>query len=119
MPYAALLHTHVLTWFLALVFFIVSYFLFKAGKQKGQRITHMILRLMFILVFLSGGSLVFALGFSVSSIIKGVLAIWLLSLMELILVKSVKGKISGGYYWIQFIIALVAVFYYGYIVIPS
>lgn len=81
--------------------------------MKGQKITHMILRLFFVIMFLSGLGLVIHLKFMFISIVKMLVAIWLIASMELVLVKGRKGEPTGAL-WIQFIISVIAVLVIGY-----
>lgn len=113
MPYAAFYHSHVTSWVITLLLFLISYLLLRNGKEKGQKITHMILRLFFVLTFVTGAGLVFKLHFMTAAIIKMLLAIWLIAVMELILVKSKKGAGTTGL-WIQFVISFIAVLIMGY-----
>jgi len=115
-PYPAFLHSHVSSWAITIVLFFISYLLLKKGNEKGQKITHMILRLFFVLTVITGAGLIYSLGFYTNALIKGALALWLIFLMEFILVRTKKGTIKG-HFWIQFVIALVLVFYFGYFVL--
>src|SRR5690625_2551945 len=95
MPYAALLHSHVTSWGVALILFVIALVLLSSGKMKGLKIVHMILRLFFILILITGISLLFYINFPISFIIKGLLAIWLIYTMEMILGKGAKGMLDG------------------------
>lgn len=94
-----LYHSHAGSWFITILLFAISYAMFKKGSMKPQKITHMILRVFFIIMILSGIGLVVALQYPVEFVLKGVLAIILIGLMEMILVRSVKGKETKGF-WI-------------------
>ncbi|TLS37870.1 YisL family protein [Pseudalkalibacillus caeni] len=115
-----MLHAHYTAWVLTLILFFVSYFLLRLGKEKGQKITHMILRLFYILTLISGIVMVVditaAFGFYGPVYIKAALAIWLLTSMEMVLVKGKNGK-STTVYWIQLVIAFALVLFYGYSVL--
>ncbi len=113
MPYAALYHTHASFWVLTLLLFFISYFLLRGNKLKGQKITHMILRLFFVIMLLTGLGLVINLKFMLVAVIKMLVAIWLIAAMELILVKGRKGESTGGL-WVQFLISIIAVLVIGY-----
>jgi len=112
-PYTAFLHSHVSSWAITLILFLISYTLLVKGSEKGQKITHMILRLFFVLTVITGAGLVFSLHFISYALIKGLLALWLIVIMELILVRTKKGA-GKIHYWVQFCVALVAVLYFGY-----
>jgi hypothetical protein len=107
---------HVATWSIALLLFIVSFVLLKMGQMKGQKITHMILRVFYILVAGTGIGLVVSYNFIGDALIKGILALILLVLMEMILIKG-RDRERTGLFWALFIIDLIFVFYYGYGVI--
>ena len=108
--------THIDTWIVTILLFIISYILLKANKQKAQKITHMILRLLFLVMFITGLVLVFQYKFMLMTIIKMLIGIWLIASMELILVRGRKGEPTGAF-WIQFIISLAAVLIIGYMYI--
>ncbi|MDN3360774.1 MULTISPECIES: DUF1516 family protein [Priestia] len=116
--YMTSLHIHVGLWTLLLLAFVISLILHRAGKPKGQKILHMVARLLYLLVLVSGLHL---LGYvyhfqGLSPLIKGASGILVLVSMEMVLVRMEKGK-STGLGWIILIIALVLVFYYGYAVL--
>lgn len=73
----------------------------------------MILRLLFIVMFLTGLALVIAYKFMLISILKMLVGIWLIASMELILVRERKGESAVGF-WMQFILSLAAVLIIGY-----
>ncbi len=50
-------HLHITTWVVALILLFVSYSLYSSGSAKGAKITHMILRLFYILIILTGAEL--------------------------------------------------------------
>lgn len=103
-------HAHITTWVLALILFFVANSLHKSGKAKAAKIVHMILRVMYILVFATGGMLVhlFFSGYPFEYIAKVLIGLWVIAAMEMILVRSVKGK-STKSLWIQFVVAVVLV----------
>ncbi|WP_085521792.1 DUF1516 family protein [Tuberibacillus sp. Marseille-P3662] len=108
-----MLHSHVGLWTLAIVFFIISFILLKAGKDKGQTITHMILRLLYVLVFITGFMLVNRYGFSLLAVIKGLFGLLVIAGMEMTLIRS-KKRASSGFSWFLLIIGLIGAFYMGY-----
>ncbi|MBM7702630.1 DUF1516 family protein [Metabacillus iocasae] len=112
------IHLHVTLWTLLLILFVVNIGLLRSGKLKGQKIVHMILRLFYILVLLSGLHLLGALYqfASLNAILKGVFGILVIGGMEMVLVRSKKGK-RTVVAWSLFAAALVLVFYYGYVVL--
>jgi uncharacterized membrane protein SirB2 len=117
MPYPALLHSHVSTWAIALILFFIAYYFLSTGKQKALKITHMTLRLFFILVIVTGVGLLHSLNYPTYYIIKGLLAFFLFFTMEMILVRGRKGLLTGSrkfIYWNQLIVLLILVLLLGY-----
>lgn len=120
MPYAAFLHSHVSAWAMALILFFVVYFLESGGKKKASKILQMVLRLFYILIILTGISLLYLIGFPVKFIIKAFLAIWLIYSMEMIITRKAKGLLMGRSQtslWLQFVVSIVLVLLIGYRVI--
>ncbi len=109
-----MLHAHYTAWGLTLVLFIASYFLMRAGKRP--HIIHMVLRVFYVLTIISGMFLVVGYHFWGPSIVKAVLALWLIFSMEMILVRGKKGQKIWPF-WLQFLFAFLLVFFYGYSVL--
>lgn len=85
-------HFHIMTWVVGIVLFIVAAALPKTSK--GRKITHMIARLFYILILVSG-VLLFIRYSSINSAMYGVkflLGLFVIVFMELILVRSAKDK---------------------------
>jgi heme A synthase len=114
-----MLHAHVTSWILTLILFVVAYSLYKAGKNKGAKITHMSLRLFLLLTAGTGIGMVFQYSNIIYTplLIKAALSLWLLFLMEIILVRTSKGTLDNMY-WIRFAIVLIVVLYLGLEVLP-
>ena len=119
-----MLHMHVTSWILGIILLLVAVFLYKQGKAKGGKIVHMILRLVYLLIIFSGGYLLFdvylanfSMPMGMEAITKGLAGIWVVGAMEMILVKTSKGKPAKSG-WIQLLIALVLVLVLGYIRLP-
>ncbi|MEC1261600.1 YisL family protein [Bacillus swezeyi] len=99
-------HMHITTWVIALILVIVSYGLYSAGNRKGAKIAHMILRLFYILIILTGAELLFR--FTVWNgeyIAKAVLGLVTVGLMEMLLIRRKKEKSITGI-WVGFIVVL-------------
>lgn len=80
----------------------------------------MILRLFYILIIVTGVSLLVMLEYPLAYIIKAFLAIWLIYTMEMILVRGSKGLLDGKkktIYWTQFFVSVILVLLIGYKVI--
>lgn len=111
-----MLHAHYTAWGLTLILFLVSYFLMRAGKGKVENKIHMVLRIFYILTVITGMFLVVGYQFWGPSIVKGVVALWLIFSMEMILVRGKKEKIIWPF-WLQFMFAFLLVVFYGYSVL--
>jgi ABC-type transport system involved in cytochrome c biogenesis permease subunit len=113
-----MIHAHVTTWFVVLILFFVALYLLRAKKQKPLKIVQMVLRLFYLLVLGTGVYLLAAYyKFSLlEANIKGLIGLWLIFLMEFILTRGSKGK-PTKIFWIQFVIAIILVFYFGYVVL--
>lgn len=111
-----MIHAHVTTWFLALLIFFVSYSLLKKGKMKAQKITHMLLRLFYLLIIATGGHLLGLYQFAGPALIKSLIGLVVIVSMEFILSIGKKNKPVKKYF-ILFTASVVLVLYYGYIVL--
>ena len=88
-------HLHSSAWAITILLFLIAFFLLKGGKAKGGKIVHMILRLFYVIMIVSGVYLLSALwGFATIYIVKGLLAIVLIGLMEMLLGKAKRGQLA-------------------------
>ncbi|HLR72777.1 MAG TPA: YisL family protein [Pseudogracilibacillus sp.] len=108
-------HLHITGWVLAFILLFIVTAFYKQGKEKPGKILHMILRLDYLLILYSGGSLLsnyieFGAGSHLGElIIKIIAGLWAIIAMEMIGVRTSKGKATKGW-WIQFVIvALIAI----------
>lgn len=108
--------THADSWAMTLLLFIASFALIKMGKVKGQKITRMILRLFFVVMVISGLGMLFLYQFPLMYIVKGIIAVWLIAVMERILSRTEAGQRAGSS-WVQFAVALLLVLLLGFEVI--
>ncbi|WP_050614280.1 DUF1516 family protein [Bacillus testis] len=105
---------HITTWALAIILMIVAIVLLKKGNNKGFKITHMIVRVLYILIILSGGLLISKEGTLTGEIYgKMILGIIVIGLIEMILVRLGKGKGITAM-TVIFIIAFLAVLALGF-----
>ena len=102
-----MIHMHITTWVVAIILFFVANSLLKSGKEKPAKIVHMVLRLFYIFVLVSGFMIVSGLyqidGEYIGKIILGIVTI---GMMEMVLVKSKKGK-PTRVFWILFFVAFI------------
>lgn len=107
-----MLHTHVTGWTLALILFFIS--AAKMNKGNPPKVLHMILRVIYIVVLVTGSHLLFGVWMlAPMAIIKGLAGLWVIASMEMILVRGQKNK-PVKMFWVQLLIALVLVFVLGY-----
>lgn len=105
---------HITTWVLTLILFLIALGLNKSGKAKGFKILQMIIRVFYLLIILTGGMLLFSVyHISLLYILKAVVGLWIISLFELILIKTGK-KERTTVVWTQFVIAFLLVLYLGF-----
>lgn len=117
MMYNALVESHVGAWEVAFVLLIVGYLLYRLRKEKVAKILHMILRLMAVIIVVSGGWMLFQFhAADVLYYVKGLLGIVTIGLMEMALVRGSKGTPSHGFF-IGALVLLVIVILIGYRVI--
>ncbi|CAM5190526.1 hypothetical protein UACE39S_04115 [Ureibacillus acetophenoni] len=100
-------HLHITTWVIALILFFIA----ATGITKSKAV-HMVLRLFYILVLVSGGALFFQWRVNYEYDIKFLLGILLIGMMEMILVRQKKNK-PAGLFWVLFAIILFATLFYG------
>ena len=104
-------HLHITTWVVAIVLFLVA-----ALSSKQSKSLHMVLRVFYILIIITGGALfIEALDYGQGMLygIKFLLGLGVISMMEMILVKKAKNKKTSTF-WILFAIFLIAIFYVGF-----
>lgn len=111
-----MIHAHVTTWFVAIILFFVSYNFLSKRKMKPQKITHMILRLFYLLIIATGGHLLGLYQFSSLALLKSLIGLLVIVSMEFVLSRGKKGKPVNSFF-ILFGISLVLVLYFGYFVL--
>ncbi|UOE93279.1 DUF1516 family protein [Alkalihalobacillus sp. LMS39] len=104
--YNAIYQSHAGSWAITLLLFFIAYFLIVTNKDKAGKIVHMILRLFYVIMIVTGGWLLFTLYLSdLTFIIKALLALALIYFMEVILTRAKKKNIDRKvkmYHWLQF-----------------
>lgn len=113
---AAFSHSHASAWFITLLLFAVGNIFLRKGNGKALKITHMILRLFFVIMVITGIGMIVGFQFPAIYILKGLLAIILIGLMEMILVRTGKGKNTKPL-WLSFVCVLPIVLLIGFNVI--
>lgn len=116
-------HMHITAWTLGLILFIVALTLYKKGNQKTAPIAHVILRMIYFFIIITGGLLTwdYFQGYQMpiigEVIVKAIAGGWIVVMMELILTGTKRGKTNTAD-WIQFWIALVIVIVLGFFRLP-
>lgn len=111
-------HLHITAWVLAFILLFVVTAFYKQGKSKPGKILHMILRLIYLVILYSGGSLFASYAnYSGELFIKIIAGIWTIVAIELITVRTNKGKPTGAW-WAQFVIMAVIAIFLGFVRLP-
>lgn len=114
MPYNALIESHVGSWEVAFVLLIVGYILLRVGKAKAGKIVHMLLRLMMVIILVSGAWLLFQYrAGDIYYYVKGLAAIITFGLMEMSLGRAARKQASIGFF-IGALVVMVLVILLGY-----
>jgi len=106
-------HLHITTWVIAIVLFLAAAFM--NPESKGRKIVHMILRLFYILIIITGLALFIEWSSSdaMQYGIKLLFGILTIGMMEMVLVRGKKGK-SVTMFWILFAVFLLVTMFYGF-----
>ena len=103
-------HLHIATWVIAIVLFLV------AALASSSKAIHMVLRLFYILIIITGGALFYktmSYGMGMEYGIKFLLGILTIGMMEMVLVRKSKDK-PTTIFWILFAVFLFATLFYGF-----
>ncbi|WP_316571121.1 YisL family protein [Neobacillus sp. YIM B06451] len=106
-------HAHITTWVLGAILFFVALSMYKGGNEKGAKITHMILRVFYLLILATGFMLLFSINIDLLYILKAAVGLWIIAIMEFILMKTGKRE-QTKVLWIQFAIAFILVLLLGF-----
>lgn len=106
-------HLHITTWVVAIILFLVAAFMQR--DSKGRKITHMVLRLFYILIIITGLTLFIEWSSSDPMLygIKFLLGILTIGMMEMVLVRSKKQK-PVTMFWALFAVFLFATMFIGF-----
>lgn len=102
--------SHAGSWAILLIFFLLSYFF------QNQKWLAIITRIFYLIMIVSGVGMLVLLKFPLVFIIKGLLAILLIGIMEMIFEKKKKGE-PHTVFWLFFAIELILVILLGFNVI--
>lgn len=108
--YNILLQSHAGSWAILVLLLVISYF------APNQKITPMIQRLFYLIMIITGVSMLVMIGFPLLYVFKGILAIILIGIMEVIVGRRKRSE-STKVYWIAFIVLLLVILSIGYDII--
>lgn len=106
-------HLHITTWVIALVLFIVAAMMNR--ESKGRKISHMILRLFYILIIITGLALFIEWSSSdaMQYGLKFLFGILTIGMMEMVLVRSKKQK-PVTLFWVLFAVFFFVTLFFGF-----
>lgn len=110
MSFNMLYQSHAGSWAILILLFVASV------AFKRQKVTQMIARLFYLIMIGSGIGMLIQLNYPLMYVIKGILAILLIGMMEMIMGRTRKNQPTGTF-WIIFVILLALVVCMGYGVI--
>ncbi|WCK56589.1 DUF1516 family protein [Aneurinibacillus sp. Ricciae_BoGa-3] len=113
---AMLFRTHSDSWFWIIIFFVLSLLFLKTGKTTLHKISQGLFRLISLIMIVSGIGQLIGLNFPVTYVIKGVLAIVMIGVAEMVIAKAKRGKRTGPFLAV-FVILLALVLLLAYRVI--
>ena len=106
-------HLHITTWVVGIVLFLVAAFMNR--ESKGRKIVHMILRLFYILILITGLALFIEWSSSdaMQYGMKFLFGLLTIGMMEMVLVRSKKQK-SVTLFWVLFAVFLFVTLFFGF-----
>lgn len=106
-------HLHITTWVIGIVLFLVAAFMNR--ESKGRKIVHMILRLFYVLIIISGLALFIEWSSSdaMQYGLKFLFGLLTIGMMEMVLIRSKKQK-SVTLFWVLFVVFLFVTMFFGF-----
>ena len=107
-------HLHITTWVIGIVLFLAAAFM--ARESKGRKIVHMVLRLFYIMIIITGLTL-FIEHSSADAMMYGLkflFGIVTIGMMEMVLVRSKKQK-PVTMFWALFAVSLFVTMFLGFL----
>lgn len=106
-----MIHAHLTSMLLALILFILVYV--QLGKGKNPKVLQMILRVMYVLIIITGLMIFFGLyEINFLYVLKLIVGLVVIGVFEMLISWKQKGKPTGPM-WIAFVLAFVAVLLLG------
>lgn len=110
-------HLHITGWVLAIILLFVVSSLYKKNNGGGK-VPHMILRLSYLIILISGIVLFFQYETKPGLLfVKIIAGLWVIVSMEMITVRTNKQKPTSAW-WIQFVIVAAIAIYLGFGKLP-
>ncbi|MBN8233686.1 YisL family protein [Halobacillus kuroshimensis] len=107
-------HLHITSWVIAFVLVALVTTFARGGREKAAKISHMILRVFYLLILYSGGSLFASYSvYGAMIIIKVLVGLWAIAAMEMVCVKYKKKK-PAAIWWGQLLVAAVIALVLGF-----
>ncbi|WP_017470575.1 YisL family protein [Amphibacillus jilinensis] len=114
------IHLHVISWLLAIILFAVNGSLYKKQKWKSGKITHMVSRVLYLLIIFTGVVLLYRYtqanvwnDYGPEVIIKSIAGLWVVVMMESIILRIKKDAPFKGF-MVQWIVMLVIALVLGF-----
>lgn len=106
-------HVHITTWVIGILLFLVAAFMNR--DSKGRKIVHMILRLFYILIIITGLALFIEWSSSdaMQYGLKFLFGLLTIGMMEMVLVRSKKQK-PVTLFWVLFAVFLFVTMFFGF-----
>lgn len=106
-------HLHITTWVIAILLFLGAAFM--NPESKGRKIVHMVLRLFYILIIITGLALFIEWSSSdaMQYGMKFLFGVLTIGMMEMVLVRSKKQK-SVTLFWVLFAVFLFVTMFFGF-----
>lgn len=102
-------HLHITAWFIGIILFLI-------GALKPNKGLHMALRVIYLLIIVTGGALfikAMEFGQNLNYGIKLILGVLVIGMMEMILVRRSKDRPATAF-WVLFAIFLFLTLFYGF-----
>ncbi|MCA0969626.1 YisL family protein [Halobacillus litoralis] len=111
-------HLHITSWVLALVLVGLVTTFYRSEKKKAAKISHMILRVLYLVILFSGGWLFASYAnYEVLLFIKVLAGIWVIASMELVSIKLKKSE-PAGTWWLSLTVAAIVAIILGWGFLP-
>ncbi|MFG6120418.1 YisL family protein [Thalassobacillus sp. B23F22_16] len=111
-------HLHITAWVIALALLMLVLTFSRAGNAKAAKITQMVMRLFYLVILYSGGSLFASYAnIGVLVIVKMLVGLWVIAAIEMVAIKVSKGQPASSW-WIQLVVSFVLALILGFGFMP-